>query len=150
MEDSLIASKGKQSMQMKEGSEAFVGSGDIFKQYPEEIIQTEGGFGGTQSQYDALTTRYGYFFVDSKSRKVFLMKDSLSEISKLGMSTWFQDNLNFVLEEHLFSPTCQLDNPIEGMGFHSIYDPEFKRIILTKRDYKILPHFDTTDRYLPE
>ena len=135
MEDSLFASKGKQQMEMKDGSEAFVGSGDIFKQDPEEIIQTEDGFGGTQSQYAALTTRSGYFFVDSKSRKVFLMKDSLSEISKLGMSTWFQDNLKFALEEYLFLPTCNLDNPIEGMGFHSVYDPEFKRIILTKREF---------------
>jgi hypothetical protein len=30
MEESLFAAKGKQSMTMKDGSEAFVGSGDIF------------------------------------------------------------------------------------------------------------------------
>ena len=85
MEESLFAAQGKQSMQMKDGSEAFVGSGDIFQQEPNEMIQTEGGFGGTQSQYAALTTRHGYFFVDQESRKVFLMQDKLQEISQVGM-----------------------------------------------------------------
>ena len=74
MEKSLFAAKGKQQMQMKDGSEAFVGSGDIFQQDPDEIIQTKDGFAGTQSQFSAVTTRYGYFFVDQASKKVFLMK----------------------------------------------------------------------------
>ena len=134
MEESLYAAKGKQSMSMKDGSEAFVGSGDIFQQDPDEVIQAEGGFGGTQSQYAALTTRYGYFFVDQLSRKVFLMKDKLSEISGLGMEGWFRDNMETVLADYDFPTSCGVDNPIVGFGFHSIYDPKYKRIILTKRD----------------
>lgn len=69
MEESLFAAQGKQTMQMGDGSEAFVGSGDIFQQEPNEVIQTEGGFGGTASQWACLTTRYGYFFVDKVSKK---------------------------------------------------------------------------------
>jgi len=134
MEDSLFAAKGKQSMQMNDGSEAFVGSGDIFQQEPDEIIHTKSGFGGTQSQWAALTTRYGYFFVDRNNRKVFLMKDELSEISALGMENWFRDNLGFALEKYKLDNHCAFDNPIKGMGFHSIWDPKYKRIILTKRD----------------
>ena len=134
MEDSLYAAKGKQSMSMKDGSEAFVGSGDIFQQEPDEIIQTEDGFGGTQSQYAALSTRYGYFFVNSKSKKIFLMKDKLSEISKLGMDSWFRDNLSYALEPFGMSGN-DFDNPILGMGYHSVWDPKHKRIILTKREY---------------
>ena len=130
MEDTLFAAKGKQSMSMKDGSEAFVGSGDIFKQEPNEVIQTAYGFGGTQSQYAAISTRYGYFFIDRKSKKIFLMKDKLSEISKIGMETWFADNMLFTLEPY----GVQLDNPIKGFGFHAIYDPKYKRIILTKRE----------------
>ena len=143
MEDSLFASKGKQSMSMKDGSEAFVGSGDIFKQDPEEIIQTEDGFAGTQSQYAALTTRHGYFFVDRKSRKVFLMKDKLSEISSLGLSTWFELNLGYALEAYEFNPACSNDNPIIGFGLTSVWDPKHKRIILTKRDLEPTAAFIT-------
>ena len=134
MEESLFAAQGKQTMEMKDGSEAFVGSGDIFAQEPNELVQTEGGFGGTQSQWASLTTRYGYFFVDASSKKVFMMKDSLLEISNLGMGDWFRDNLKFELESYNFSAKCGLDNPINGFGFHAIYDPKFKRILLTKRE----------------
>jgi hypothetical protein len=134
MEDSLYVAKGKQQMQMKDGSEAFIGSGDIFSQEPDEIIQTEGGFGGTQSQYAALSTRQGYFFVNRKTKKVFLMQDKLLEISKLGLRNWFEDNMDFKLKEYGMTEACNNDNPILGFGFHSVYDPKNKRILLTKRD----------------
>ena len=133
MQESLYAAKGKQQMQMKDGSEAFVGSGDIFQQEPDEMIQTDGGYGGTQSQYAALTTRFGYFFVDASSNKVFLMKDTLLEISAIGMESWFKENLPFKLIEYGYG-NCTNDNPLIGMGFHSVYDNKHKRIILTKRE----------------
>ena len=137
MEESLFAAQGKQTMNMGDGSEAFVGSGDIFAQDPNEMVQAEGGFGGTQSQWAALTTRYGYFFVDMNSHKVFMMKDQLSEISNLGLETWFQENLSIGVElsTYGFNISCVVDNPIVGFGLTAIYDPKFKRILLTKRDF---------------
>ena len=148
MEESLFAAQGKQTMQMGDGSEAFVGSGDIFQQEPNEIVQTEGGFGGTQSQWASLTTRYGYFFVDKPNNKVFMMKDSLLEISNIGLEAWFVENMPFALEQYGLSIACGLDNPIDGFGFHSTYDPKFKRIILTKREFvpteDFIKGFETT------
>jgi len=143
MEESLFAAKGKQSMQMKDGSEAFVGSGDIFQQEPDEILHTQKGFGGTQSQWAALTTRNGYFFVDAKSKKIFLMKDKLEEVSQLGLEKWFRDNLDFELVPYGFSDVCNIDNPILGIGLHSIYDPKHKRILLTKNDLRPTADFIT-------
>jgi len=134
MQESLFAAKGKQSLQMKDGSESFVGSGDIFQQEPDEIIQTSGGYAGTSSQWAALTTRYGYFFVDKESRKVFLMGQQLQEISAIGMEAWFKDNLKFELED--YGLKNDYDNPILGMGYTSIWDPKNRRIILTKREFK--------------
>jgi hypothetical protein len=141
MEESLFAAQGKQTMEMKDGSEAFVGSGDIFTQDPNEMIQTDGGFGGTQSQWAALTTRFGYFFVDQRSKKVFLMTDQLKEISNLGMQNWFSKNLTFNLASYGMG-NCAVDNPIAGIGLHAIYDPLYKRIILTKRDVEPTDAFD--------
>ncbi len=34
---------------------------------------------------------------------------------------------------------CSADNPIAGIGLHAIYDPLYKRIILTKRDVHATP-----------
>ena len=132
MEESLFAAKGKQSMEMKDGSEAFVGSGDIFQQDPDELIQTKSGYGGTQSQWAALTTRNGYFFVDRLSRKVFLMKDSLTDISLIGMEAWFREHLEYRLEKYGLVDIN--DNPLTGFGLHSAWDPKYKRIILTKKE----------------
>ena len=132
MEESLYAAKGKQTMSMGDGSEAFVGSGDIFQQNPDEVIQADGGYGGTVSKFATYTSRNGYFFVDRLSRKVFLMKESLAEISNLGMEAWFRDNIPLALEKYVSNKW--LDNPTFGFGFHVGWDPKNKRILLTKRD----------------
>ena len=133
MQESLFAAKGKESMQMGDGSEAFIGSGDIFAQEPDEVMQTKSGYGGTQSQWASIVTKSGYFFVDISTRKVFLMADQLVDISQVGMKQWFKENLVFGLEAYGLPASC-LDNPIVGMGLHSVWDPKHKRIILTKRD----------------
>ena len=141
MEESLYATKGKQSMQMKDGSEAFVGSGDIFAQEPDEVLQSERGYAGTQSQWAAITTRNGYFFVDKNSRKVFMMTDKLQDISNLGLENWFRDNLAFNLESLMINSDCLgylYDNPIAGIGLTAVYDPKFKRILLTKKDKSLV------------
>ena len=117
---------------MKDGSESFVGSGDIFQQDPDEVVQTGGGYGGTQSQFAAITTKAGYFFVDKDSRKVFLMRDQLTEISANGMESWFREYIPLALEPYKLKNAT--DNPLAGIGFHSVYDPKYKRILLTKRD----------------
>jgi len=146
MEESLYVTKGKQQMQMKDGTEAFVGSGDIFAQEPDEIMQADKGYGGTQSQWAALTCSKGYFFVDVNSRKVFLMTDKLTDISTTGLENWFKDNLPFALESFAYNAPCiskVFDNPLIGLGLTSIYDPKFKRIILTKKDLKPTADFIT-------
>ena len=144
MQESLFAAKGKQSMQMSDGSEAYVGSGDIFQQEPDELVQTEGGYGGSNSMHAAITTRYGYFFVDYESRKVFMMTDQLQEISNSGMWHWFEQNLPFALSQYGMNNTC-MDNPIQGTGYHAIWDPKFRRVILTKRE--LLPTQAFIDGY---
>tara|TARA_R110002020_G_scaffold59747_7_gene162716 strand:+ start:5578 stop:11094 length:5517 start_codon:yes stop_codon:yes gene_type:complete len=146
MVDSLFAAKGKQTMSMGDGSEAAVGSGDIFKQDPDELVQTQDGYGGTQSQWAALTTRAGYFFVDRVRGKVFLMQDKLTEISNVGMETWFRENLGSALDGlgAINTGACPvIDNPIIGLGLTAVYDPKYKRIILTKRDLEPTQAFMT-------
>ena len=134
-EDSLFRTKGKQSLQMSDGTESFVGSGDIFQQEPDEVIQTKFGYGGTQSQWVSLVTKHGYFCLDYRNRRVFLFKDQLYDIGKTGLESWFQDNIPHDLEEYGLLPG-DYDNPILGIGFHAMYDERYDRIILTKRDLK--------------
>lgn len=133
MEDSLFVTKGKEKLQLGSASEAFIGSGDIFQQDPDELIQTEAGYGGTRSQHAGVVTRYGYFSIDLRNKKVYLTSESMFEISNIGMEKWFQTNMDFELyDSYGFLNT--VDNPISGVGYTSTWDEKYKRIILTKRD----------------
>jgi len=137
-EKSIFVTKGKQNLQLADASQAFIGSGDIFAQTPDELIPSNEGFGGTDAQFASITTRFGHFFVNRDSRKVFLFTQQLLEISAAGMEKWFNDNLPFVLEDFgvdlSADPNVRLDAPTSSFGFTSAYDPKFKRIILTKRE----------------
>jgi hypothetical protein len=138
MQDSLFRTKGKQTMQLADGSEAFLGSGNIFEQEPDEMVQTESGYGGTQSQWAAVVTSQGYFCLDYKNKKVYLVTDKINDIGRSGMSKWFRDNIPFGLEGYGIE---DFDNPIVGIGFHAVWDEKYSRILLTKRDITPLPSF---------
>ena len=131
MQDSLFRTKGKQSVQLADGSEAFLGSGNIFAQEPDEVVQTESGYGGTQSQWAAVVTPQGYFCLDYRNRKVYIVTDKFTNIGAAGLSKWFTDNIPYSLEPYGIG---DFDNPIVGVGFHSVWDEKYSRILLTKRD----------------
>ena len=150
MEDTLYATRGKETLELADGAEAFVGSGDIFEKDPEEVIQTYYGYGGTQSQFAGITTRYGYFFINYNDRKVFLLGNELSEVSSAGLEHWFKQNIPFGFEEYpgwnFSGPqtfgTFNLDNPFSNFGFTSTWDPKLKRILLTKKEIRPTKLFD--------
>ena len=131
MEDSILRTKGKQTMQLADASEAFVGSGDIFAQAPDELVQTDAGYGGTQSQYATVVTTYGYFCLNQKERQVYMIGDQVTNISSIGMEKWFQANIPFAIEA--YQADVPTDNPYT-FGFHSVWDQRYQRILLTKRE----------------
>jgi len=142
MQDSLFRTKGKQSMQMSDGSEAYLGSGNIFAQEPDEMVQTESGYGGTQSQWAALVTPHGYFSLDYRNRKVYMVTDKFNDIGASGLAKWFTDNIPYSLEPYGIG---DFDNPIVGVGFHAVWDEKYDRLLLTKRD--IIPNADFIAAY---
>ena len=136
-ERSLFVTRGKQSLQLGDNTQAYVGSGNIFEQDPDEMVPTTQGYGGCDTQFTALTTRYGQFFVNRRDKKAYMLGESIMEISSLGMEKWFLDNVPFRLEElgfDLQQAGFELDSPTAEFGFVATYDPRFKRIILTKRE----------------
>ncbi len=135
---SLFVTKGKENLQLGDASQAFIGSGDIFAQEPDELIPTAEGYGGTDSQFASITTRYGHFYVNRNNRKVFMFSSQIEEISAMGMEKWFLDNIPYRLEDYGIdldqSVLVKTDAPTDMFGFTSAYDPKYKRIILTKNE----------------
>lgn len=134
-ERSLFVTRGRQQLGLSDNTQAFVGSGDIFEQNPDEMIPTTEGYGGTDCQFASLTTRFGQFFVNRKDRKVYMMGESIQELSSLGMEKWFLENIPYELESYInLEEVANFDAPTEFFGFTATYDPKYKRIILSKRE----------------
>ena len=134
-ERSLFVTRGRQQLGLNDNTQAFVGSGDIFEQNPDEMIPTTEGYGGTDCQFASLTTRFGQFFVNRRDRKVYMMSENIEELSSLGMEKWFLDNIPYQLESYIdLGDNINFDSPTEFFGFNAAYDPKYKRIILSKRE----------------
>mgnify|MGYP003624714663 FL=1 len=137
-EKSLFVTKGKENLQIGSATQAFIGSGNIFAQDPDELIPTKEGYGGTDAQFSSITTRFGHFYVNRKARKVFMYSSQIEELSALGMEKWFNDNIPYRLEDFGIDldqdSLTAVDAPTNLFGFTAAYDPKYKRIILTKRE----------------
>lgn len=142
-ERSLFVTRGRQQLGLGDNTQAFVGSGDIFEQNPDEMVPTTEGYGGTDCQFAALTTRFGQFFVSRKDRKVYMMSQNIEELSSLGMEKWFLDNIPYEIDQFIdLEEIANLDAPTEFFGFTAAYDPTYKRIILSKKERVPLPAFE--------
>lgn len=143
-EKSLYKTTGKQTIQLGDTTEAYIGSGDIFVQEPLELVTSNEGYAGTFNKHSCLINKYGYLFVSRKEKKVFLLTDKLIEISQQGMENWFRLNIPYTLETTSSNnpypinldtiPYINLDAPTGSFGFVSTYDPIFKRFIITKKE----------------
>jgi hypothetical protein len=116
-----------------------VGTGGMFQSKPQEYAKTTLGYAGSQHQ-GILHTEFGHTWVDAKRGQVLnLSGGGLDEISKYGMKNWFKENLPFQIQKDF--PTIladDLDNNYKGIGIAMAFDKRFSRILITKKDYKLL------------
>lgn len=129
-----------------------IGTGEFFSLPPKELVSTVIGYNGGQTTLDLVVNEYGAIYADANAGIVFLTKvgKGQQEISKdAGNRFWFSENLPFSLLDH--SPNFpDVDAPTSksGIGLLGYYDPEYRRYILTKRDYYPLYPDDTA--YIPD
>jgi hypothetical protein len=136
-ERSLFRTKGKQTMELGDTSQAYIGSGDLFAQEPDEFVQSSEGHLGSYNKLGSLVTKDGYIFVSRKTRKIFLIADKVVDLSNLGLGTWSRDFIPFAVENYglnLDAMNINQDAPTGRFGFLVSYDPLFKRSIITKRE----------------
>ena len=140
----LFLTRGKEELQLA-AVNAFIGSGDIFTQDPDEVGQSTLGSGGTDSRHAHVTTEFGHFYVNKRDRAIYSMSGGqIQKISDAGMKTWFRDNLQFEVSKYgidLDSPEVQAtgiftDSTTSSFpaGFTLGYDPKYKRVLVTKRE----------------
>lgn len=137
-ENSLFRTKGKQNLELSDATQAYIGSGDLFAQEPDEFVQSAEGYLGLQNKFGSLVTKDGYIFVSRRARKIFMVSDKISDLTELGLNSWARENIPFALESYGWDPDFNQtlsDSPTFQFGFIISYDPLFKRSIVTKREY---------------
>jgi len=120
--DGIFKTIGKETLDTSAAA-VFVGSGDIFRSPPQELIPTEEGYAGLAKHTDAKLTKGGYVFVDSYAGKVFKLSDSLADISQQGLKNYFREDFRIDLSG--------THSPYSGNGYAIGYDSIFDRILIT-------------------
>jgi hypothetical protein len=137
-EKSLFKTQGKQTVELSDTSEAYVGSGDIFiRDVVELLYQSNDGYLGLYDKTGSILTKDGYVFLSYNARKLFLIggKEEVKDLTLAGMSRWFIDNIPFKYDKYYGMNSILLANaPNAGFGFTLGYDPIYKRVFLTKLD----------------
>jgi len=132
-----------QTIQTSE-SLAYLGTGERLAIPPRRLSSTTYPYGGSQHLFSNMVTEFGAIYVDALSNKIIMLTpNGMQEISAHGMRKFFQRNMNFDLNtqflQQLGISYPFLDNTTYeyGLGYYVTYDPEFKRIIITKKDYRL-------------
>ena len=129
-------------------ADAVLGTSSLFARPSEEVLETEGGYGGSISQFGGAHTQLGYIFADVLQGKIFLLGVTktggtvLNEISKAGISTEMHKNLplgiikdsagNTDLSNITTLKANLIDNPYLGIGITAGYDYKLSRYIIVK------------------
>ena len=109
---------------------AYLSSGEVFDNTPEEIISDDKGYSGTTSKFGSVVTPMGLVTIDKTKGKIFIYDGKMTELSN-------KDVTNYLLE-HMRTTgylTSNIDNPYMGLGITTGYDEENNRLILAIRDY---------------
>lgn len=126
-------------------SQVYLTTGGFLSLPPSEIVQDDIGYAGMQSKQHCCETPNGHAWCDQKRGQVFLFNVKLEELSheNSGMSQWFKQELpSYMLQSYYnimgedYPNTSTYDFANNGVGLIMYYDPRFKRLIISKKDYK--------------
>lgn len=123
---------------------SFIGTGDFLSIPPRKVLDSEIGVGGTQHKWATLKTPFGIFYISEIENKPYILSESAKDISEEN-SSYFRENIKSFLFTQLYNKHkvefLHENNPAnpDGIGYISNYDTKYKRVLLTKRDYLLLP-----------
>jgi hypothetical protein len=127
----------------------YVGTGEFFAIPPNELISTQYGYGGSTQQWGFKSTEFGVTYIDDVTGKVLMIGENISDIGLQGERNWFEENipLNFPTQfKELFNTDYTVPPAFpNGIGYLITYDPRYKRIIVTKKDYNIIGDLESVD-----
>ena len=121
----------------------FIGTGEFLSIPPKRLISTRYGYAGSTDKFATISTQFGTFFIDNEVGQIFQFSGQLKEISQVGMEQWFRRYLPLMFTkqykeltglEYLIKHTADKN----AVGYQTVFDPRYKRIIIHKKDYLII------------
>jgi len=124
---------------------AYLTTGDFLSIPPQELMQTDVGMGGLQNKQSQCDTPFGHFWADQKRGEIFGFDNKLEVLSNKGLNQWFKEYLPSEATSNFFAVTNEkfpINSTLDrkGVGIILYYDPRFKRLMITKKDYLPLDH----------
>jgi hypothetical protein len=132
----------------------YLGTGEVFSIPPMELKNSNLAFAGQAHFSSRIQTEYGAAYIDSLAGHPLLLTDKLNDLSLTGIRNFWQENgeLEYLKQfEQLTStkfPYISHASPI-GVGYKTTYDPRHKRLLVHKRDFKLLPQWTNKFVYYP-
>lgn len=116
------------------GRKITIGDGGLFAQDPREIMPTDNNYGACNSRYAFSNTHLGRFYPSEKQGRIISYTDNLDDITRQGMSYWCKNYMPILLYKY-FPTYNQIENPITGVGYLTVFDSFTETIYVTKRDF---------------
>lgn len=124
---------------------SFIGTGEYFSIPPRKMVDDNNSSAGNKHKWGRTKTKYGVLFPSVKEKKWYLFNgEQLQPISDNGNSSWFKTHMDFLVEQDYYNANREQypysnnpSNPL-GVGFISTYDTNKERLIVTKKDFKLL------------
>lgn len=128
-----------------------IGTGDVFQIPPRRLESVDRGYAGSEHILGNIVTEFGSTIIDSDVGKIFLLSGKgLADLTLKGMRNWFAENLPITLLDRLPDFNTNSFSNKNGIGFKTVFDPRHNRLIIHKKDYKLL--FDDitlSEGYIP-
>ena len=148
---SPLVYQGTDTLQTDLGTKVTLGDGGLFNQSPQNVVvaDEEYEYGSSQNRLSVITTPAGMYYISQNQGKIFSYAQGLQEISGIGLKWWFNKFLPYTLTED-FPNYPHTDNPVAGIGCHSVYDNSNATLYFAKKDYKLRDQFKGRVVFEPE
>lgn len=140
-----------QSIQTNEAG-IYIGAAETLSLPFYDLHDSEYALGGLPNFKGRIITEFGGVYVDPKSSRVYLINNQLNDLSSNGLRNFWKENGELSYPQQYFQLTNleyeydSLTSP-NGVGYIITFDPRYKRVIIHKRDYEILPEYTSNFTY---
>lgn len=145
---SLFVSEVNATMNTNTDETVYLGQSLFLDRPPIELLQNNNlGYIGCQSKFACKVFRDGLIIIDMLQGKIFIINDSIKEVSNQLMRSYYKDNLKINLQNARYNKIGldAIDNPFIGIGYNVTFDNEYERIIFTKQEYILRDGIDVSN-----